>query len=288
LYTMGGGHCSCTCARPITVPEGEDDVLGTSQCAPLGIPAASPRLLGSGGLDAADEEQIAADGATRAGVPPLHNWFHTLQRKGQTESGQDREVLQDTPRFNDLLASPQQTGPPSAQTPKESPRPGSEEMIAGARAMEVFYEGPYLGKMKHGRGKLQMTECTYIGDFWHDQRHGQGELRWDDGRVYKGQFENSKFHGFAAMTWIDGRSYAGAYADDRKHGEGTFVWTDGRRYAGQWDAGKRHGIGVYTNAKGLTRRGTWAMDRPVEWEPPEPVSAMEEKAEVADQNVSGL
>lgn len=257
-------------------------MLGASQCAPLGIPAASARFLGNGGHDAAVEEQITSDGAAVAGVPPLPNWLHRVQQnKGQ-------EALQDTPRFNDLLPSPLQTGPSSAWTPRESPRPGSEEMIAGARAVEVSYEGPYLGKMKHGRGKLRMTECTYTGDFWHDQRHGQGELHWDDGRVYKGQFENGQFHGLASMTWSDGRSYVGAYADDRKHGEGTFLWNDGRRYAGQWDAGKRHGIGVYTNAKGLTRRGTWTMDRPVEWEAPEPVNEKEEKAEVANQNMSGL
>merc|ERR1719476_390093 len=204
---MGGGHCSCSCAR--LVPEGEDDVLGTTQCAPLGIPAASPRF--EGGFDAADEEQITADGAAVAGVPPLPNWLHRLQHKGLPEGGQDEEVLQETPRFDDLLATPRQTNPPAIQTPKESPRPGSEEMIAGARAMEVSYDGAYLGTMKHGRGKLRMTECTYAGDFRHDQRHGHGELRWDDGRVYKGQFENSKFHGVAAMTWPDGRSYAGFY-----------------------------------------------------------------------------
>jgi len=283
---MGGGHCSCSCAR--LVPEGEDDVLGASHCAPLGIPATSPRFLGNGGLDAADEEQITADGAAVVGVPPVPNWLHRLQLKGKPDGNQEEEVLQDTPRFSDLLASPRQTNPASARTSKESPRPGSEEMIAGARADEVSYEGPYLGKMKHGRGKLRMTECTYTGDFWHDQRHGQGELRWDDGRLYKGQFQNGKFHGLAAMTWPDGRSYAGGYADDKKHGEGTFVWTDNRRYAGQWDAGKRHGVGVYTNAKGLTRRGTWSMDRPVEWEAPDAVNEKEEKEEVADLNMSGL
>lgn len=237
--------------------------LASSGSRPPGAPVAK-----SGDTLATPRDTTAASGV----VPPVPNWFQVLQN-----GRQNRETPQETPRFDEVSQSPRvpndtprgnvggefrTPGP----TPRDSPR--TSEGQAVAKTDEVSYEGMYLGTMKHGQGKLRMTNSTYQGDFQNDVKHGQGALTWDDGRQYRGGFENDKFHGHAVMTWPDGRRYTGNYADDRKHGEGTFSWQDGRRYQGQWVAGKRHGTGVYTNAKGLTRRGNWQMDRPIQWEAP--------------------
>lgn len=204
-------------------------------------------------------------GASSASVPPVPNFFQVLSDGRQARADQT-----ETPRFDEVRSSPRpgseaggdfRTPNQTPRDPKDSPRPDG-----GSKVEEVSYEGMYLGTMKHGKGKLRMTNATYEGEFQNDGKHGTGVMTWDDGRQYRGGFVSNMFHGHATMTWPDGRKYVGLYADDRKHGEGTFAWQDGRRYQGQWINGKRHGVGVYTNAKGLTRRGMWQMDRPMHWE----------------------
>ena len=80
---------------------------------------------------------------------------------------------------------------------------------------EVSYEGTYLGSMKHGRGRVRMTNYSYSGEFQNDMKHGQGVLEWDDGRRYEGGFQQGQFHGQAVMIWPDGRRYVGHYLEER-------------------------------------------------------------------------
>jgi len=115
-------------------------------------------------------------------------------------------------------------------------------------------------------GCLRSRGCTYEGELANGLEHGDGMLRWDDGRSYRGQFADGRFNGLGEMSWPDGRRYVGEYHQDRKHGLGTFTWQDGRRYAGEWSHGKKHGFGAYKNAKGRTCQGVWNADQPVTME----------------------
>ena len=72
-------------------------------------------------------------------------------------------------------------------------------------------------------------------------------------------------HGEGKMRWPDGRSYEGCFHDDLKDGFGTFRWPDGRSYAGSWLTGLQHGTGVFTDAEGhqravlMTRAWGWEV-----------------------------
>ncbi|CAD7951841.1 unnamed protein product [Amoebophrya sp. A25] len=114
---------------------------------------------------------------------------------------------------------------------------------------------------------LYNNQVIYEGQFNAlGQKHGQGRLRWPDGRCYEGPFHNDEFCGEATMVWQDGRKYEGQYEKGKKHGEGSFFWPDGRSYVGQWQTGRRHGEGVYRDPKTKFHRlAKWHEDEPVEW-----------------------
>mmetsp|Transcript_63600 Transcript_63600/g.186614 ORF Transcript_63600/g.186614 Transcript_63600/m.186614 type:complete len:389 (+) Transcript_63600:100-1266(+) len=289
------GNLASSCVRDCVRTSHEyasEELLHVSSEAPGLASSGSRHAPGLGAAPSQPSEWKASSSeanvpAGSSPVPPVPNWFQVL---AQSSAQREAAAVQGTPRFEEVMSSraaanaggaivekmtprgnvggefqTPRPGPGPGPTPRDSPR-GTD---GDGKSDEVSYEGPYLGTMKHGRGKLRMTTSSYEGDFVNDSKHGIGVLSWDDGRRYTGGFEFGMFHGSAAMTWPDGRRYSGQYSEDKKHGEGTFSWQDGRRYEGQWVFGKRHGVGIYTNAKGLTRRGMWQTDRPLHWEAPE-------------------
>ena len=46
----------------------------------------------------------------------------------------------------------------------------------------------------------------YKGQYVNDQKHGEGEFRWPDGRRYVGQWYNAKQHGVGTYTTVRGES----------------------------------------------------------------------------------
>jgi len=205
-------------------------------------------------------EAISGIGRMPSQVPVLNS----LKWLQQSDGADVKKIIANEGAWFDEM-TPRKDATPGA-SPRDSPRPPDEGRLDTSDPAEISYEGARLNGLKHGYGHLRTDGSSYDGEFFEDEKHGVGEMTWDDGRRYRGHFKNGKFHGAAVVSWSDGRMYAGEYADDRKHGEGTFSWHDGRRYQGQWVMGKRHGIGVYTNAKLVTRTGIWEMDRPLRWE----------------------
>ena len=58
--------------------------------------------------------------------------------------------------------------------------------------------------MKHGRGRFSWNGNTsYHGDYWYDQKHGQGDLTMN-GKTYSGNFVNGLLDGDVIIR--DGRS----------------------------------------------------------------------------------
>jgi hypothetical protein len=130
------------------------------------------------------------------------------------------------------------------------------------------YEGQWLGKKRHGRGRWRSSAVQYEGEFVNDKQHGQGKQSWKDGRNYEGQFKEGKFGGRGRMEWHTQAGmliYEGDYVKDAKHGKGKLTWPDGRCYDGEWVEGKREGVATYTNASGERRVGTWANDKLDKW-----------------------
>jgi len=45
-------------------------------------------------------------------------------------------------------------------------------------------------------------------------------------------------HGNGTLRWSDGKKYEGEFRNDKREGHGVFTWRDGRVYDGQWKDGK--------------------------------------------------
>ena len=52
----------------------------------------------------------------------------------------------------------------------------------------------------------------YRGEFKAGRRHGQGEIRYSNGRRYVGSFKKGRKHGRGTYTLADGSHYEGFFA----------------------------------------------------------------------------
>jgi len=82
------------------------------------------------------------------------------------------------------------------------------------------------------------------------------------GVEYYGSMDNGIPHGQGRMRWPDGREYFG-YFDQGQRTNGTMCWDDGRIYSGQWEDGCPHGHGRCSDKTGASWTGEWVEGRPV-------------------------
>ena len=124
------------------------------------------------------------------------------------------------------------------------------------------YEGEFLNGIRHGKGKLILSEACYEGDFSNNMMHGKGKYTWDSGQFYEGDFVNGNFQGEGIMTFPDGDFKQGIWADDQfVSGIVKITLDDNRFYEGEWVDGERNGKGITTYTNGDFRQGIWADDK---------------------------
>jgi hypothetical protein len=112
------------------------------------------------------------------------------------------------------------------------------------------------------------------------QRHGEGEMIWSNGDVYRGafvcdfrqghgtiSFANAPQHSTPSSTQqqqqqpqplpSDGGEYVGDWSQDQMHGSGTRRFPNGDVYMGEYNRGFRHGQGRFYYANGDLYWGAW-------------------------------
>ena len=116
------------------------------------------------------------------------------------------------------------------------------------------------------------------------QPNGQGEMRYDNGHVYKGAWLNGNMNGYGTMVYSHshGIYYQGEWRDGKREGHGMFRRGDGHIEVGQWNQnnmtngqifypnrdvydgevrnGLRHGKGTLTHPNGTSVLGNWDSD----------------------------
>ena len=75
-----------------------------------------------------------------------------------------------------------------------SPLYGSDQEIFDADSWSKSYQKCIAGNCLNGKGTMVLYSIQkYIGEFKEGRRHGQGTMRYPDGRVYKGEFKIDTF-----------------------------------------------------------------------------------------------
>lgn len=75
----------------------------------------------------------------------------------------------------------------------------------------------------------------------HDQAHGQGCMRWENGDVYQGEFFNGVRHGNGSLVFSSGGEYVGDWECNQIHGNGTRRFPNLDVYTGPYVRGQRSG-----------------------------------------------
>ena len=96
------------------------------------------------------------------------------------------------------------------------------------------------------------------GDWAAGKKHGDGELQYANGDVFRGEWSDDHATGRGVLYYANANVYEGGWLADRRHGFGVFTCAaDGYRYEGEWAQGRRHGQGTVFLPNGDRFVGTW-------------------------------
>jgi hypothetical protein len=120
------------------------------------------------------------------------------------------------------------------------------------------YEGHFLHGVPHGNGILRFIDGrVYNGNWDNDTRNGLGTMTYAGGGVYVGNWRNDQMHGQGKYTYTDESVYEGELANDRFTGQGTMTYRNGAVYVGEWLNDQKSGEGTMRYADGNVYEGNW-------------------------------
>lgn len=137
---------------------------------------------------------------------------------------------------------------------------------AGSHPSSAIYRGPYNERgQRHGQGEMVWNNGdVYRGNFVNNHRHGHGELTFGHNGVhgeYVGEWQHDQMHGHGTRRYANGDCYVGAYENSIRNGEGRFYYANGDLYWGQWRHNQMHGPGRYYYASGQRFEGTFVHSK---------------------------
>lgn len=127
-----------------------------------------------------------------------------------------------------------------------------------------FYEGGLKNDHKHGEGIMKFADGrVFEGEYIRGQMI-QGKMTYQDGSVYGGSWVDGMRHGKGKCVFVDGSEYDGEFREGNFHGHGKMTWNDGGWYTGEWCDGEMHGRGKEIRPDGSLRHdGEWARGQPI-------------------------
>lgn len=113
------------------------------------------------------------------------------------------------------------------------------------------YYGPLVYGKRHGHGKYIEGSVEYVGEWQHDNIHGEGCIKNTANKMsFMGIFVmNTMVYG--TYTWPNGSTYVGEFENNEMHGQGSLKWSSGEKYEGEFENGAMHGQGTYTDKNGI-------------------------------------
>lgn len=123
---------------------------------------------------------------------------------------------------------------------------------------ETVYIGEMSESQKNGHGirTFQNTDIYYIGNYFKNQKHGQGRVLRisDDFEIYNGSWENDVKHGRGYYCTEEGE-YNGEFVNDEMEGKGRLVFKNMDVFEGSFKYGVRQGFGILKFGNGDVYEG---------------------------------
>ena len=91
----------------------------------------------------------------------------------------------------------------------------------------------------------EKNNYIYFGEFFQNQKHGIGTLKWGDGTICQGNFCNNKLNGYCIIKYPNNQMYQGQLKKGKMDGKGQFFWENGNKYIGDYKNDKRDGFGIF-------------------------------------------
>ena len=194
-------------------------------------------------------------------IPQLVERGHCLKCHQETGTHASSDHEEEEEEFFSVPHSdlPSMNLPPMQE--HHSHTPNTSHIPAG----QAVYHGPYNARgEKHGQGEMIWSNGdVYRGMFVHDQRHGPGTLTFQAGGEYVGEWSHNTMHGTGTRRFANGDVYMGAYVEGHRTGEGRFYYANGDLYVGMWRDNHMHGPGRYYYASGQRFEGTMQYSKRV-------------------------
>ena len=139
------------------------------------------------------------------------------------------------------------------------------------------YSGKFLNNYRKGKGRIDYCDGnTTVGDFgcttqidnkvtmtfdnpyMNGEPHGNVEILFGDGAIYKGEMKDGFIHGAGEYQSALGELLIGTFANGILHGKDCYRKDHcGQQFRGTFDYGEIDGYGTYLNERGDTYEGYW-------------------------------
>ncbi|MBU0675857.1 MAG: hypothetical protein KJ950_14565 [Proteobacteria bacterium] len=110
-----------------------------------------------------------------------------------------------------------------------------------------FYRGEMRDGLPNGVGTYSCESFTYTGSWFYGTMSGLGVMRYADGRLYKGEFYADQRHGQGTevieVSGVKSR-YEGGWRNNQKHGKGieiSIIAGVEIRHEGEWKNNVKYG-----------------------------------------------
>jgi hypothetical protein len=127
-----------------------------------------------------------------------------------------------------------------------------------------FYNGGLKNDLKHGQGAMKFSDGrTFKGRYLKGQIV-EGKMTYQDGSTYDGTWFEGMRHGTGRCAFADQSIYEGEFFEGEFHGIGRMSWNDGGWYEGNWKNGEMNGLGREVRSDGSIRHdGEWKKGQPI-------------------------
>ena len=87
-----------------------------------------------------------------------------------------------------------------------------------------------------------------------------GTYTWSDGSKYIGEWKHDDLHGQGTFIWSDGDKYVGEWKDGKRNGQGVYTFTSGAKIIGTFKGAKLDGFATWYHLDGtILKQGIWKL-----------------------------